>query len=397
MAESSAMAIDPTVATLAKLNDPTKYVRVDNVPIFCPHERQLRNGHKLVVTESTLDEIAHNAHERQNGAGQLVRVTLGHIIQDKNTPETKQPRPVGFARITDVGTFGPGHETGLMSTLYIRREDWEEAKTYPFRSAEYYPDNQTITGVALLRRDPELDLGLITYEGGRVCLHYAMEANMPDESFLDGAKLDNKGSDLDMKDQKQADDPEYKKFEGYVSRHPVLNYVCQKYAADAASMPAPTMGDEPGGGNTYMPGMEEDKKQPMSMQRSREALNYERRIQDLEVKYAKEQREKRLLLYRSDLERLQQEGYELDLAAEMEDVKDLTPEQFTRHKNRIARNYQRAPVAYGREPLAIGSSGVEGLTSRDKPLTKAERDAAVQYAADHDCDFGTALAAIKKK
>ena len=391
------MATDPTVVTLAQLNDPTKYVRLDNVPIFCPHERKIKGGKTIKVTESTLEEIADNAHERQTGPGQLVRVTLGHIIQDRNTPETKQPRPVGLAKITQVGTYGPGREPGLLATFYIRRPDWEEVKTYPFRSAEYYPDNQTITGVALLRRDPELDLGTITYDrGGRVCLHYSMEAPMPDETFLDGADDDLKGSKLDTMDSKQADgdDPDYKKFEGYVSKHPVLNYVCQKYAADAAAMAAPTMGDNdaasPSGSNTVMPDMDDEKKMPQSMSRSREALTYAKRLELVEGELAAERKKSRLKDFRRELEALEYAGVQLDVREEMEEVKNFTREQFDRYKARIRKRYEKVPVEYGREPLAISSEGIEGARG-EKPLTRAQRDEAVQYASEHDCSFAEAI------
>jgi hypothetical protein len=167
-------AADPTLETLERLEDPNLYTRLANVPIFAPHQRKLRDGTILTVDERRLRLIADVARQRQDGPGSLVRLTLGHVLLARETPEPRQPRPVGFARITSVGPFGPGHQPALLSDWFIRCQDYAEAATYPFRSAEFLADSNTITGVALLRRDPELDLGLLTYDSQRRCLTYSM-------------------------------------------------------------------------------------------------------------------------------------------------------------------------------------------------------------------------------
>ena len=58
--------------------------------------------------------------------------------------------------------------SSMLSNLYYSKEHWEEAKKYPFRSVEYWPGSRDIRAVALLLRDPELDLGALTLPDRRV-------------------------------------------------------------------------------------------------------------------------------------------------------------------------------------------------------------------------------------
>ena len=152
---------------LAGLDDPSRFVVLRGVPIFRPHVRRDRDGKVTAkVGLADLDKIAAVANRRAEGSGDVVRLTLGHTVQRRDdgepVPEDRQPRPVGYAKRLRRGSLRGG-KPALVADLYVRREDWKDAKTYPFRSAEYYPDTHEITGVAFLRRDPELDLGALLY------------------------------------------------------------------------------------------------------------------------------------------------------------------------------------------------------------------------------------------
>lgn len=423
--------VDPTLVTLAQLNDPKLYVRVDNVPIFCPHQRRLKNGQTLTVDQADLHGIADNDQERQ-ASGSLVRLTLGHMLQGQGVPEDKQPKPVGYARITNVTPFGPGGKIGLKSTWYIKREDYGEAKTYPFRSPEYYPDTNTISGIALLRRDPELDLGTLSYvrasdgtltyetyeAGGRLCLHYAMGAStmpqMTHETNLDEAAETVKGSKSDEMDVAKGEDAGYKTFEGYAKKHPllkylgdnhhVIRYMCNKYMADAGAAP-PMMGNEagaegavmPGSSNTYVPGMagdEEARKAEMMQRSNGTRVDYARELADLrkENLETKKQlgaiyREKRLGDFRNKLQTLASDGIVLNLEEELQYCSEMTPAEFEKHAARISVHYQRAPVETGIGPFAVVNEPIKNgnghAANGQAPLTREERDRVVQYATEN--------------
>jgi hypothetical protein len=78
-----------------------------------------------------------------------------------------------------VGTFGPQRETCILCDLYIRPDCWEEFKRHPYRSPEYYHGRKEITGVAVLTRDPKLDLGMLSFSGRPGCFYFALEGESP--------------------------------------------------------------------------------------------------------------------------------------------------------------------------------------------------------------------------
>ncbi len=167
---------DPTLDFMAGLDDPDKYVRVQNAPIFIPHERDAKdkdgNPIKIVITEQDLAPIANQINERETSYGVPPILTIGHRRQaDPNFPEHLQPPIVGCVREAHVGYFGPQQKPAVLATLYYKKDAWEEAKEFPFRSVDFYPGSNKVTGVALLKRDPFLPMGVISYaadseEGG---------------------------------------------------------------------------------------------------------------------------------------------------------------------------------------------------------------------------------------
>src|SRR5262249_39919807 len=99
--------------------------------------------------------------------GVAARVTDGHVNPAKNVPESSQPALLGFARNPRAGGFGQAQTPGVLVDLFIRNEQLPTFRDRPYRSAEYYPPTREIRGVALLLRDPGLDLGIVTYDGAK--------------------------------------------------------------------------------------------------------------------------------------------------------------------------------------------------------------------------------------
>src|SRR5690348_5532149 len=100
--------MDPTLDFLRSLDDPEKWVVVENVPVLVPHSRDavLSNGEKvtITVTEADLpDWLARMQDLEKNGSRPPI-MTIGHRDDRKGFPETQQPPFVGVYRAERIGT-----------------------------------------------------------------------------------------------------------------------------------------------------------------------------------------------------------------------------------------------------------------------------------------------------
>ncbi len=156
---------DATADFARSLSDPQRWVRKAGVPIFKPHVRIDPNTKKEIrVDLQKLHVIAENMQKLENDGGVPVRITLGHTIPGQ--AETKQPPVAGYYRNARVGVFGPKREPAILADEWLDPQYAQVRKNYPYRSSEYYDDDRQITGVALLSRDPYLDLGVVAYDRG---------------------------------------------------------------------------------------------------------------------------------------------------------------------------------------------------------------------------------------
>lgn len=178
--------MDATLEFLESLKDESRWHIRRNVPVFGPHSRKDAEGkERYKVTDKTLERICNNAREREKKKGVVGLLSIGHRPLDRNLPESEVPRfakPVGYILNYRNTGFGPEGEPCAMVDEYIKKEHWEEAKHFPFRSAEYWPSREEITGVALLLRDPELDLGMVAsgrenYERVAGPIYYSMPSD----------------------------------------------------------------------------------------------------------------------------------------------------------------------------------------------------------------------------
>jgi hypothetical protein len=172
---------DATMTAFAALLDESKWKVVRDVPIFKTFPKtKVIKGDKLVeleVTEADLYEIALNAEKRFSETGTVGRLTPGHIKPFED--ETKQPPIYGHPMNFKVGGWGPKNELAVLCDFYVKPENWEDFTTYPYRSPEYHEDRKEITGVALLKRDPKLDLGMLMFSGRGDCFYFAMDFDSP--------------------------------------------------------------------------------------------------------------------------------------------------------------------------------------------------------------------------
>jgi hypothetical protein len=158
---------DPTMVVIERFRDPSQWGTVKyGVPVFAPHRRSAKvNGRQVEidVTSDDLQDLADKAQRLESEDGVPLRLTLGHINQELPEADPRQPPLVGYARNVQVGTYGPKGKPCLTADIYIFRERYEQARDFPFRSVDYLPSVDEVRGVALLKRDPFLNLGVVTY------------------------------------------------------------------------------------------------------------------------------------------------------------------------------------------------------------------------------------------
>lgn len=158
------MSLDATEDFARQLNDPARWAIKHSVPIFKAHRRVDPNtGREIVVDVPKLYRIAENLQRMERQGGVPIRMTLGHTEPGK--PETQQPPVAGYYRNARVAQFGPKGEPAVVVDEWLDPQYRGNRKNFPYRSSEYYDDTEQITGVALLTRDPYLDLGVVAYEG----------------------------------------------------------------------------------------------------------------------------------------------------------------------------------------------------------------------------------------
>lgn len=398
-----------------------EYVRVPAVPIFDEHDEYDAKGNLVRrFSAAELQEIARRCNARAQQTGDLSPFGPGHTFDDVydkagrliyKAKEEDQPIPIGYLHNYQVGRYGPEGKLGILADMYVKRriidskgqvvDGLQYLKTFPRRSVELWPEDGIIDWVAVLRRTPQRDLGLLTYakavhyvrearagassgdgaqlvpaaalfgrgpQGGKQKLRYAMGDTMPDPTQPPSATApttpaqppDGAGAQLPPEDQDKA----MKYAQHLINNHPVFKYCAMKYAQEA------------GGGNTFVPagpqrnsGSDELRGNnqagqiraiwakdphgdyhPDAHARGASGMTpdrYQRDLAERDQRIAALERANRLERYHRTLQDLQrgtddEPGVELDLATELEIVQDFPPERFAKHCEHIAKHYRRA-------------------------------------------------------
>ncbi len=154
--------------TVAELSNPDLFTKIENVPVFTPENvwktvRDANNELKWVqlqVDEKDLEEIAKNTNADCK-VGNLPIGTIGHLNYDRTAEETKQPPWCSLWSDFKVTKFGPDNSVGITATHYVRKKMADEAAEYPRRSPDYNIKTKKISGIALLKREAQMPLGVI--------------------------------------------------------------------------------------------------------------------------------------------------------------------------------------------------------------------------------------------
>lgn len=390
------VATDPTLELLARFESASNWAAVKaGVPIFKPHTRVTADGREVAVKAADLYQIAAKAERLERAHGVPLRLTLGHVLPELPDADPRQPPLVGYARKVRVGTFGPTSEPCLLADLYFLPGQYDQARDCPYRSGEYYPPLGELRGVALLKRDPYLPLGMVTYS---------------DDDMADDAKTNAPpspdGGDAQAPAPAAGPDPEWvKNMDAYAAANPWVGYAMQCY--QGASPMGPTNGAAPGAAPAAaapapaMP-LPDDM---VRMQLDQQRLAYQR-VEDsnraLQARIAALEAERETARCEALVTQLQAERYELDRATEVAALVPLTPEQ---RQARLAyvRKHHRQSMADIADPVPYGLGGFVPLTDRPAevgggPLSAPDNhDAAMAYMRDRPgTRYEAALAATTK-
>lgn len=168
--------MDHATASLDAITNGRDYVPVEGVPIFDAHDEFDADGNLIRRFDTKkLEDICKRSNQRADETGDLSPVGPGHTIQDG--PETSQPPVYAYAKNYRVGKFGPSQKTGILVDMYVKKtvddgkgndvDGLRAFKSYPRRSVELWLKDGYIDWIALLRKTPQRDLGLIAYEKNR--------------------------------------------------------------------------------------------------------------------------------------------------------------------------------------------------------------------------------------
>jgi hypothetical protein len=275
------MSQEATIS-LAQFNDTASWDHVSyNVPIFTEHElwevpHPWKADEKLHLAvlpgdpkptegkmlysigpkelEATADKINTAFNVRQTP----VVVTIGHRNQAK--AEKDQPAPVGYgpggAKVVAIGPKNVKHVV-LDKVCYIKGK-YEEAKGFPHRSPEFKPLTGQLTGLALLRNDPKLPMG-VTYQLADKTVCYGagfMEDEREDEKSAEGREkkketseaesevppsMEHKGTAQDPTKPPTVNEPDAAEHEAwkahmehYKRTDPMMCQMCKNYEAESA-------------------------------------------------------------------------------------------------------------------------------------------------------------------
>jgi hypothetical protein len=385
---------DPTIELLKSLDDPTRFVVRRGVPIFKPHRRVIRDRagnvvQTIVVTEKDLPRIAARMRAAER-SGTLAVLTEGHR-KGGNADERTQPRVFGYSRNARVGTFGPTNEPAILVDECHRYETWNESKHLPFRSPDYYPETDDITGVAALVRDPFLKLGVVAYHRGVVVRYELEDSPMAGDNLLPPTTDDGAGLGDDM--PPEGHDQFCANMAHYEKSNPWVGHARTQY--EAASGPS-----EAAGANAMIPGLGDgdgDEPEALRMQRDSQAVRYQNtdaRVKALEAKLAKAESEAKRSKAERQLVQLEAIGYELNRALEVNRMAAMPESQWPEHVQYIRDFHRQSAVG----AAAVDIDGRPAESNRGKPgdnqIAEDESKAIVRYATEHGLtDFKAARVA----
>lgn len=421
---------------LDRLRDESRWVIRRGKPIFTPHKRTGPDGAEIVVTEADLAEIARNANRLFKKSGVAGRLTPGHL--QPKAAETDQPPIWGYTLNYRVSRFGPERKPCVVYDEYVYPQHAKESALYPYRSAEYYPAAKEIRGVALLKRDPFLDMGMTAYAGA---LNYGRGHDQPFYYYAEPMPMDEREKPVGEGAEQEQPPPEgHDQWKGHMEHFsksdPTMKYMKACYDAQGGvdgeasatnAIPGEKIPGEKkpgekdysklgGGANKAMWAQVDDAGEDKrgtgkdgkkagytdmngewhtSMQRDEAPINYAR----LQAEHASLRKQVAEITAERDREQcqrmvkqLQLEGYQLNGPKEAATLYAKTPELRAEYVATIRRFATPMPVG---DMIQVYQGDVEGVT-KTASLSDAQAAQCVAYSKGDEARYDEAVAKVKR-
>lgn len=448
---SAVLTGDPTLAAVEAFNDPSQWDEVvENVPAFVCHSIEGADADgrpKLVAVDpARLQRIADKINRNWSENGVAVKFFDGHSKNPSEVPQSEQPPILGYGIDARVGPWGPKGKLGILLKQYVKKGCLAATKERPFRSAEFYDESDEITGVALLKTDPRLDMGMVFYGRSDGCLMYQrrgrapvylyLETNMADEPTPATKPVTDPTTPPDAAAQELDPALEAGMNQYMKKKFPHLPAMHQKYAESCApsmygegmqtpdaTNPMPgEKKDEPEkyGGSNELRGKNQDAQiRAMNSDGSKGAngdggdyhpkhdeygrngapLQYQQQISALVKKTSDQDAQLtqlgRQLKYGRELMKLRvDEGCEFDYDAELADCLEMGEPAFTRHLDRI-RKYEKSPVSTQR--VRTAEPPAPPAPHGGQAFTQERLEQSLHYMRTNKCSWDEAVKATEGK
>src|SRR5678815_4533854 len=445
--------MDATKELIARFSDPTQWDRIDEgVPIFTEHTAyailtddgkiKLDKGGRPIleivmpgcaapknskvfytVDAERVKKVADNINATLKDFSTPIKNFIGH--SDPSKPQTEQPPLVGYSVGATVAPWGPQGRATIFSKVFVEKDCKKSTKGFVQRSPEFYPTKDTITGLALLKTDPRLPMGMVPYgEEGPVFYSKSFEAYafpppkaggapqrpqapMPqagppqeddEDPTVNPGEIpgDDDTDDYDPgpgdDDQMELNPDEAKTAMRYMAHyerhHPVIKYACDQYRSMQNQGQPPAKGQEQMHmSQTITPVPLEVSDLPVEYQQLPQKLTeMEKMLAESQVRYAVSEATR-------IVDGLILGGWKIkDRKKEIERMTMLDDKGRLERESDIRENYQQVEQDPTRGPMVqVYSGSVEGADGKvdyyGRDLTDDQMQAMVAYAEKNDLDM----------
>lgn len=414
--EDTTIHEDPTVAFVHKFNDPSQWIIKKAVPVFGEHNEPgdpEQNEPPETFDEPALREISDNCNKLV-ASGNPPGLTLGHTFS--KAKETDQPETVGYAKNFRVARSPLDGKYRIYQDEYYFPEKYAEALKYPYRSVERWKKGKFFKPIALLRREPALNLGVASYSAdGDTVIRYSREVYAMPEPMETAQGAPPQAAPMPPAAEGPGLEPTDKDkelFHKLCMAHPMVGKMLKQYEGGAAAPAAPAAPAPANlsGTNGEIPApvkkmedeeepeagvREKDPKEMVPMQRSPEdVVHYarmDRKLKEMEAKQAtydaeiaQAKQDAKMARYSKVLTGLEAAGVLFDYDEEMRDCAPLDEGQFTNHIAKMQK--YNARVNFG-PPIRHAVASPEA----DDKKAARELDEVLQYLRKTGTDYDTAV------
>lgn len=392
------------------------YETVDGLAIFDEHEEKDKEGNVVrKFDKDRLAKIAENCNKRFTKDGSPAMIGPGHTLLDKSAPEQSQPPIWGMATDFRVGEFGPSKRLGILAKFYMKRQiettdergntrvlsGTQALKEFPRPSVELWHKEDLIDWIALGRRRPERDLGLLMCAknpDGKICYQKGVEGKL--SYTMDPTEApDIAKPDLENTDSEEEFNPEevkqYERTWKYFCKTKGMSQYNAGGGPGGSAFMSPT-NTSIAGGSSGGSGYTKETEEPRQMAATPdEVLQYQKKIDEAKAESAKLKAQvEKLEAEKAYNERVTQYAKglaETGVTCDINEAEELAfaieafPQvaQFQRYNERLKANSKKKDAP----PVNERMIQVKGKEDKDlSDISMPEAEPIIQYMRNHELD-----------